>query len=512
VDDGPILIFDVNGDGCNDVLVTKGGTTGTSDPNSYRAEMWLNDGQGHLSPAPDGVLPPITSSFGAAAAADFERTGRVGVFLGGRGWPAKYPLAPRSYLLANRDGKLVDVTEAAAPALNDIGLVDSALWSDVDGDGAPDLLLAVQWGEVRYLHNDGHGHFEDWTERAGFAAAGKGWWTSLASADFNQDGRPDFVVGNVGLNTPYRASPEEPALLYYGSFAPGVGAFALETETEGGRVYPRLTRSELAEKVPAVMRKFPRNDDYARATIQDIFSPERIAKARKFAAAEFRSGVFLSQPDGTYRFEPLPRIAQISPFESIVAGDLDGDGFADIYALQNSFGPLPSVGHFDGGLSQLLKGDGHGHFVAVGPKESALLVPDDARGLVEIGLGSEGRPGFIVTRDNASTLAFESANPVGAFLRVTLRGAAGNPDAIGAKLTLELSDHSRETQEIFAGQGVASQSAASCFFGYSASSEPLRLTVRWPNGKQTERDFQREPLAKSTSGGTVLVKLQEPGQ
>ena len=511
VDDGPILIFDANGDGNNDLLVTKSGTTGTADPNSYRAELWLNDGQGHLSAAPEGILPPTNSSFGAAAAADFERTGRVGVFLGGRGWPAKYPSAPRSYLLANRDGKLVDVTASAAPALSEIGLVNSALWSDVDGDGAPDLLLAVQWGEVRYFHNDGHGHFEDWTERAGFAAAGNGWWTSLASADFNQDGRPDFAVGNVGLNTPYRASPEEPALLYYGSFAPGVGAFALETETEGGRVYPRLTRNELAEKVPAVMRKFPRNDEYARATIQEIFSPERIAKARKFEATEFRSGVFFSQPDGTYRFAPLPRIAQIAPFESIAAGDFDGDGFADIYALQNSFDPLPSVGRFDGGLSQLLRGDGHGNFIAVGPKESALLVPEDARGMAEIEIGSKG-PGFVVTRDNASTLAFELANPVGSFLRVALKGSLGNSDAIGAKLTLELSDHSRETQEIFAGQGVVSQAGASCFFGYKTPVEPLRLTIRWPNGKQTERDFQREPLPKSEQGAAVSIPLEEPAQ
>ncbi|HEY9154617.1 MAG TPA: FG-GAP-like repeat-containing protein, partial [Opitutaceae bacterium] len=404
VDDGPMLIFDVNGDGANDLLVTKNGTAAAADPNSYRAELWLNDGEGHLSLAPEGILPSINSSVSSAAAADFERSGRVGVFLGGNGWPAKYPLAARSFLLANRDGKLVDVTETAAPMLKDIGLVNSALWSDVDGDGAPDLVLAIQWGEVRYLHNDGHGHFEDWTERAGFASAGKGWWTSLASADFNQDGRPDFVAGNVGLNTPYRASPEEPALLYYGAFAPGVGQIALETETEADRVYPRMTRGELAEKIPSILRKFPRNDDYARATIQELFTPERIAKARKYEATEFRSGVFLSQPDGTYRFVPFPRIAQISPFESVVAGDLDGDGFADVYALQNSFAPLPAVGHFDGGLSQLFRGDGHGNFAIVTPKESELLVPDDARGLVELPMGRAGCPGFIATRDDASTL------------------------------------------------------------------------------------------------------------
>jgi len=508
IDDGAMLIFDLNGDGANDLMVLKSGTT-AADPVAYRAELWLNDGQGHLSPAPDGTLPAIQTSIGAAAAADFERTGKVGVFLGGRGWPAKYPLAPRSFLLANREGKLVDVTDSAAPALKEIGLVNSAVWSDVDGDGAPDLLLAILWGGVRYFHNDGRGHLEDWTERAGFSAAGNGWWTSLASADFNQDGRPDFVAGNVGLNTPFRASIAEPAFLYYGSLAPGTGPIALETETEGGRVYPRLTRGELAEKIPSIMRKFPRNDDYARASVEEIFGSDRLTRARKYTATEFRSGVFLSQPDGTYRFAALPRIAQIAPFQSIVAGDFDGDGLADIYALQNSFAPLPSVGHFDGGLSQLLKGDGRGGFVAVSPKESGLLVPDDARGLAVLGLGAGSQLGFIATRNNASTLAFELARPVESFLRVVLKGSAANRDAIGAKLTLELTNHTSQTAEIRAGQGVVSQSAASCFFGYTAEARPVRLTVRWPDGKKSERDFVKNPLPLANDRSATLVKFDE---
>ena len=99
------------------------------------------------------------------------------------------------------------------PAAGVLGLVTSPLWSDVDRDGWPDLLLALEWGPVTYLHNDQGKGFTDYSARAGFAAAGAGWWTSLASADFNGDGRPDFAAGNTGLNTPYHASAAEPALL-----------------------------------------------------------------------------------------------------------------------------------------------------------------------------------------------------------------------------------------------------------------------------------------------------------
>jgi hypothetical protein len=186
-----------------------------------------------------------------------------------------------------------------------------------------------------------------------------------------------------------------------------------------------------------------------------------LAKAQRFAATELRSGVFLSQSDGTYRFEPLPRVAQIAPLQEIVAGDFDGKGHADIYAVQNSFAPIPAVGRFDGGLSQLLRGDGHSHFSAVPPAESGLLVPGDAKALVVIDLDHDGWPDFLLTRNNGTTLAFHNNGMAGHhLLRIVLRGAAGNPTAVGARITVQLEDRSTQTSEVYAGSGYYSQSKA----------------------------------------------------
>src|SRR5208283_1244996 len=155
---------------------------------------------------------------------------------------------------------------------------------------------------------------------------------------------------------------------------------------EGDTLYPRRSRRDLGAVIPSVLKRFPTFDSYARATLGEIVGEERLAKARRFAATELRSGVFLSQPDGTYRFEPLPRIAQISPLQGVVAGDFGGDGHAGIYAVQNSYAPIPSVGRFDGGLSQLLRGDGRGHFTPVAPSESNLVVAGDAKALAVVDL------------------------------------------------------------------------------------------------------------------------------
>ncbi len=492
LEDGPVLLFDANGDGANDVLVTKAGTKAPAGSPDYQPKLYLNDGHGGLTPS--DALPPLPISAGAVAAADFNHDGTLDLFIGGRVQPGRYPLSPKSALLVNRGGKFEDVTDALAPGLKDVGMVSSALWSDADGDGWPDLFVALEWGQVKYFHNNQGQGFTDWTERAGFATAGTGWWTSLASADFNGDGKPDYVVGNVGLNTQYHASPEHPALLYYGAFGSGTSTQLIEAYYEGDKLYPWRTRKELAAQIPAILQRFPRNDVYARATLGEILGEDKLKAARKFAATELRSGVFLSQPDGTWRFEPLPRIVQIAPLQGIVTGDFDGDGKTDIYAVQNSFAPIPSVGRFDGGLSQLLRGDGHGHFTAVTPEASGLVVSGDAKALVALDLDGDGWTDFVVTRNNASSLAFRNRGVAGHHpLRVLLRGAAGNPSAIGATVTLELADGSTETAEIQAGGGYYSQSSPAAIFGYPDGNPPRKLSIRWPNGATSSQELASPP-------------------
>jgi hypothetical protein len=485
LNDGPVLVFDADGDGTNDLLVTKGGAALPSGAKEYQPQLWLNDGQASFHAA--GALPPLPISVGAVAAADFDRDGRLDIFIGGRVAPGLYPYAPKSALLVNRGGRFEDVTDTMAHGLREVGMVTSALWSDVDGDGWLDLLLTLEWGQVKYFHNDQGRGFSDWTEKSGFASAGTGWWNSIASADFNGDGRPDYVVGNLGLNTQYRADATRPALLFSGDFN-GDGALQLvEAYYEGDKLYPWRTRKDLGAAIPGILKRYPRNDLYAKATLEEILGADKLAAADRFAATEFRSGVFLSQPDGSYYFEPLPRIAQIAPVQGVVAGDFDGDGHADIYVVQNSYAPIPLVGRFDSGLSQMLRGDGHGHFAAVPPLESGLAVPGDAKALAVLDLDRDGWPDFVVSRNDSTSLAFRNNGVAGRHsLRVRLHGPNGNPTAVGARVTLELSDGSRQTSEVAAGSGYYSQSSAACFFGWPDGNSPRKVHVRWPTGEETD--------------------------
>jgi enediyne biosynthesis protein E4 len=408
-DDVGALFFDVNGDGHPDLFITSGGVRHERGDPALTNRLYLNDGHGHFTAAPAGVLPGNAESTCVAAAADFEGKGKVGLFVGGRVVPGRWPDTPRSYLYSNVGGKLLDVTDEYAPGLRNIGMVTAALWADINHDGRPDLILATEWGPIVYFHNTGHG-LENWTAKAGLAQR-TGWWSSLAVADLNGDGRLDIIAGNVGLNTKYHATASEPTVLFAGDLDGSGRQQLVEAQYEDGKLYPVRGRSKLAYVFPWITKKFPSYEAYSRATIADIFPAESLAKAKRYAATELASGVYFQTANGSFDFKPLPSVAQISPINGIVVRDLTGGGHLDVYCVGNNFGPEPSTGRFDGGVSVLLKGDGKGGLTPIPAWQSGLLAAGDTRAAVAVALpGQKGIPTIAVSQSNGPVLLF-TPNP-----------------------------------------------------------------------------------------------------
>jgi enediyne biosynthesis protein E4 len=488
--DAGMAFFDADADGDNDLLATKGGTAKEPGNAAYQARLFLNDGTGRFTAASAEATPKTPISASGTAVADFDRDGRLDVVIAGRVIPWAYPKAADTLLWHNQGAGFADVTDALAPVLRGIGLATAAIWSDVDADGWIDLLLTTEWGYVRYLRNREGKAFEDMTDAAGFRSGGKGWWNSIAAADFNRDGYMDYVVGNLGLNTRYKATPERPAVLFAGKADPSNRVALIEAQYEGEKLYPTRPLPVLAAALPALGKKFPTYEAYAKATIEDVLPAEFLETALRLEATQFQSGVFLSNGRGRYFFNPLPRIVQTAPIFGLSAGDFDGDGKDDVCAVQNSYAPIPEVGRFDGGVGWILKGDGSGNFMPVEPRQSGFVVTGDAKALVRLDLDKDGWPDFFITRNNQRTAAFKNGGVAGhRSAAVALRGVPGNPTCIGARVTVSHADGSSQSAEVAAGTGYLSQSSPLLFFGFAENSPPKGITVRWPDGRVTQHPW-----------------------
>src|SRR6266576_3850421 len=369
-EDVDAAFFDADGDGDLDLYVVSGGNEfWEGDP--LRDRLYLNDGRGNFSRA-TSALPEFFHNGSCVV------PGGNLVFVGSRVVARRFGLAPRSYLLQNDGrGQFRDVTTQLASGLDSIGMVTAATWVDYDGDGKLDLIVVGEWMPVRVFHQE-NGRFVDRTEQAGFAGT-TGWWSSIQAADVNGDGRPDLVLGNLGLNSILTASRAEPVRLYVGDLFETGSLVQILTSYHQGFSYPLAGRDELLQVAPSLRSRYPTNASFGTSRIQDIVASKALRQARVLEAEHFASMLALNRGDGTFELRPLPIEAQFAPIYASLAGDFDGDGKTDLVVAGNFSGVTPVQGRYDASYGLLLHGDGHGGFAAVDIEPSGLAIEGQVR-------------------------------------------------------------------------------------------------------------------------------------
>jgi hypothetical protein len=400
-EDSGAEFFDADGDGDLDLYVVSGSIEHPIGDVTYRDRLYLNQGGGQFQKAKEATLPDLRDSGSVAAACDFDKDGDEDLFVGSRSLPRQYPLPPLSRLLINAGGRFEEKTLAE---IQHAGMVTGALWSDVDGNGWPDLLLTTDWGPIRVFANE-RGDLVEKTGGSGLAGR-LGWWLAIAPGDFDRDGDIDFVATNFGLNTKYKASTEQPARVYCGDFEDSGETHIIEAKYEGQAWYPRRDLDSLRGAMPALMAKFRSYDAFGRATLADIFSKEQLEKAKLLEVNTLESGVLINEGQFKFRFESLPALAQLAPSFGVDVGDLNSDGHLDVAMAQNFYGPNLETGRMDGGVSLVLLGDGQGTFQPLTPDRSGIVVPADARRVRIVELDGDSRPDLVFAVHNGEWRAF----------------------------------------------------------------------------------------------------------
>ena len=507
------LFVDADRDGDQDLYVVSGGVEGEPGEAQFQDRLYVNDGKGNFSKSAD-ALPKAFDSGSVVVAGDVDRDGDLDLFVGGRVIPGAYPLTPVSRLLVNESKpgipKFVDQTDALAPGLSATGLVTSALWSDANGDGWLDLLVTQEWGPVKLYQNTG-GKLTDRTSAAGLADA-LGWWNGIAAGDMDGDGDLDYLATNFGLNTKYKATREKPELLFYGEFDGTGKAHLIEAKYENDICVPRRGLSCSSHAMPFVRERLRTFHNFGIASLEEIYAKPKLNEALRFEANTLESGWWINEGVSgdslipKFVFQPLPRIAQIAPGFGTVLTDFDGDGTIDIFMAQNFFSPQVETGHMDGGLSMWLRGRGEREFEAVGPKESGISIRGDAKGASIVDFNEDSRPDLLVSVNAGVLEAVDnrarSLNK-NRFVKVRLKGPAGNPTCVGARVRLHFKDGSAQLAEMQAGGGYLSQSTAALFFGCGETAQPAGLQVYWPDGRESRYKLDQ-------AEGVVTIPMPAP--
>ena len=381
-EDWGALFFDANGDGRPDLYVASGGYQLSPISRLLQDRLYINQGGGRFV-RDTTALPEMLTSTASVAAADFNGDGRVDLLVGGRLSPRKYPYPTRSYLLRNDGGHFTDVTEEWAPELvHPGGMITAAVWLDFDGDGRPDLVTAGEWMPLQFYHNDGT-RLRNVTASMGLPPL-RGWWYSLVTGDFNKDGHPDLVAGNLGLNYSYTTSRESPFGIYALDFTGNRTTDIILTQTLNGTEYPLSGLVPLGREIYPLALRFPTYAAFSVASIPQLFGASQLRTAVHYQADTFASVYLQNKGDGTFTVIPLPNLAQISPIRGIIADDVAGDGNLDLIVAGNLYDTEPNTPRADAGNGLWLQGDGHGHFTPVPTAESGFLASGDVTGLALI--------------------------------------------------------------------------------------------------------------------------------
>ncbi len=388
-------LFDADGDGDLDLYVGMAGNEFWGDNDAVRDRLYLGDGAGGFVPAPEGALPGLFMHTGVVAPADADGDGDTDLFVGGRVVPRAYGQPARSALLLNDGrGRFQDATERWAPGLALAGMVSSAAWADLDGDGRLDLALAGEWMAPQVWRNTGSAL--DRTE-AGLDEA-TGWWTALAAADLDGDGDLDLALGNLGLNSSVRASAEHPARLWLGEFDANEGPDALFTVFRDGADYPIAPVDRFQKTFPELRKLYPTATEFGARTPLDLFG-DRARDATQRQAATFASAVAVNDGAGRFTLRPLPDLAQVEPVYAFATGDVDGDDRTDLVLGGGLLGVPPERGRYDGGYGLVLRNTGDGPLQVAG-LDAGLVLDGEIRAL-RWARGANGARLLVAARNDA---------------------------------------------------------------------------------------------------------------
>jgi hypothetical protein len=389
--------FDADNDGDLDLYVVTGGSEVGQPPEYYYDQLYINNGKGNFT-QDTTALPKISANGSCVVAADFNADGAQDLFVGTRSIPGAYGLSPDTYILLN-DGK-GKFTKADIPELQKLGMVTDAVWLAKEKT----LVVVGEWMAVTKLKIEKLRNSEITIHKSQIPIS-NGWWNTVHAADLDGDGDEDLLLGNAGLNSTLKASPQQPVELFVNDFDGNGSLDPILTYYKQNRRYTYASKDELFAQLISIKKKFVDYTPFANSTFEEVFDANDLKTADHRVVHTFASAIAENQGNGNFVLKPLPIEAQFAPIFAFATGDFNQDKRLDILAVGNWYDVQPSLGRYDASHGVYLQGDGKGNFKWVAPARSGFIVTGEGRDVKVLKNGN-----ILVARNNAAVQVFQKQN------------------------------------------------------------------------------------------------------
>ncbi len=350
------LFFDADADGDLDLYIGSGSYELEENSPLLQDRLYLNDGKGTFSKS--NKLPKMLGVSKAVVANDIDEDGDLDLIVGGQVIPSKYPLSSKTYLLKNENGSYIDRTEEFAPELVDIGIVNDLLFTDYDGDGDKDLAVVGEWFPITFFKNQ-NGKFTK-TSIASFDQT-EGWWNTIEEVDLDNDGKMDYLLGNLGDNNKFRPTKEKPLHIYSTNFDEDGKYDMVLSKSYKGNLVPVRGKECSTEQNPFVSKKIETYEEFANSTLFDIYGEEELSTAYHRQVHEFGSVYLKNKGIGSFEIKKLPSTAQFGPTMAFEVTDINQDGYLDVLGVGNIYETEVETIRYDSNTGYILLGDSNGN-------------------------------------------------------------------------------------------------------------------------------------------------------
>ena len=401
-EDSQVVFFDADNDGDLDLYVSSGGVEYSSSSYALFDRLYINDGFGEYARSSQLLPTSNPESTSVVIPNDFDKDGDIDLFVGIRLKPGSIGVPQNGYILENNGkGEYKDVTLELAPEMIELGMITDAKWADFDNDDDYDLIIVGEWMGIKLFEND-NSNFTEISKDVGLKNT-SGWWNRIVSSDIDYDGDIDFIVGNHGLNSRFKASVEAPISCYVNDFDNNGSIEQIVCNYNEGKSYPLVLRHDLIKQLPHLKKKYVYYTNYKGQAIEDIFTSEELKNSIVHEVTMLESILLINNGDASFKIKPLPKESQFAPIYAISASDFDKDGVIDLVLGGNLYNVKPEIGSYDASYGQFLKGTGNGDFTVYSMGESGLFLDGEIR---DFKIFSHKQNDLLLVSKNNSTVDF----------------------------------------------------------------------------------------------------------